>query len=482
MLDPASEPAKRRADYGRSTWGLAIVVAALLLRILYVAMAHIEYPIRGDVNQYVLCAWNLEHRFVFSSALPDEPAQPESYRAPGYPALLASAMLLAGHSELPLRDGPNGLKTLGYDTDTWMTLVIAAQVLLGTATVWLTMLLGRTWLSERWALAAGVLAAIWPHLISFTGVMLSETLFSFLILLSLWLLVRAERSDRRDAPWLAGLAFGATALVNPLVLVFPAVAAGILVVRRGCAPALAFALAFVVGPALWMARDSYVPGGSGSLVRAEENLVQGSWPQLYDAYNSRFHNEISRRIMAAIDNEVELMKRSPRAGFGAIAQRMSLDPGWYLRWYLLEKPFLLWDWSIRIGTGDIYFLPVQHSAFEKIPLLHATKDGLRWLNPLLFALAAASAVYLGMRALLRPRADRFGGMLAAVFVLYVTAVHVALQAEPRYAIPYRPLEFLLAMTTLAGAASWLSKKRASAAPIAASPDPAIRHEAAEVRA
>src|SRR5215472_18356907 len=85
-----------------------IVLLAMSLRALYVEMAQVEFPIRGDINQYVLYGWNLAHRGTFSTALPAAPtAVPDSYRGPGYPALLAAAMLAAGHSDLPLSPGPN---------------------------------------------------------------------------------------------------------------------------------------------------------------------------------------------------------------------------------------------------------------------------------------------------------------------------------------------------------------------------------------
>jgi hypothetical protein len=48
--------------------------------------------------------------------------------------------------------------------------------------------------------------------------------------------------------------------------------------------------------------------------------------------------------------------------------------------------------------------------------------------------------------------------LAALLFLYVTAVHVVLQAEPRYAISYRPVEMLLAVSALAWAIAWLRSR------------------------
>lgn len=42
----------------------------------------------------------------------------------------------------------------------------------------------------------------------------------------------------------------------------------------------------------------------------------------------------------------------------------------------------------------------------------------------------------------------FAPVMDATFVVYVTLVHTILQAEPRYSIPYRPEQLLLAMSGL----------------------------------
>ena len=62
----------------------------------------------------------------------------------------------------------------------------------------------------------------------------------------------------------------------------------------------------------------------------------------------------------------------------------------------------------------------------------------------------------------RPEASPALFAVAATF-LYVTAVHVVLAAEPRYAVPYRPLEILLAVSGCALAAdAWRRRRKAGA--------------------
>jgi len=430
-----------------------ILFLALSVRVLYVAGTRVDFPIRGDINQYVLYAWNLEHRGVFSTALPQAAkVTPDSYRGPGYPFMLAIMMKLAGHSELPLRLRPNGRAILGFRSDTWMQYAFVLQIILGVATVWLAMLLCASWLGRGWALCVGLVVALWPHLISFTGVLLSETLFGFMLLLSLWLICKAERQASVTQMAAAGLSFGLTALVNPIILLFVPVLAVVLALRGQRKPGLILAAFFAIAPAAWAIRSAGIQG-TGSLVRVEQNFVQGSWPQYHAAENSRFNNAISRRIMEAIRSEIDLMKASPSAGLEHVSERMSRAPGYYLSWYLLKKPYLLWDWGIRVGHGGIYFLPVKHSPFRKIPILAAVEATFKFFNPFFFTLALAGSAVAILLNIVWRRRQAFAALVLALFFIYVTMVHSVLQAEPRYSVPYRPEQVMLTVMTLA----WLTR-------------------------
>jgi len=158
--------------------------------------------------------------------------------------------------------------------------------------------------------------------------------------------------------------------------------------------------------------------------------------------------------MHAIGAEERVMRSDPREGLGLVGRRMAAAPMHYLAWYL-SKPALLWDWSIRMGMGDIYVYPTAHSPFDHNPLLRAWVSVCHGLNPLLMLLAFAGCIAVLWRA---PPAGI--ASIAGLLLLYVTLLYSALQAEPRYAIPFRSLEILLACHTLQRLASWVEARRA----------------------
>jgi 4-amino-4-deoxy-L-arabinose transferase-like glycosyltransferase len=417
-------------------------LAGFSLRAHFVLVAEVEGPLRGDVRQYVHYAWNLVHHGVFSHAGPAVAAPvPDGFREPGYPAFLAFWLWL--------------------DPAGWYRLALHGQALLGALTVLWTTLLARHWLPAGWALASGALLAAWPHHVVASATLLSEVVLGCWLMLALWLFAEALR--RRAAGWTlaAGLAFSAAALTNPVLLLFPACALPLAWPRLGARLALLFLGAALLAPALWQVRNATVDGPGNGPGRAAINLVQGSWPLYHEANYQlrRYGNPIARAMFDEMEAEASLLDRDPAAGLARIGTRLGRDPGASVRWYLLRKPFLLWDWDIRIGAGDVYFHHVRRSPFEAGPL-RSLKRAARVANPWLFALALA-----GMAVAARAGCRRPGGsaaVLLAAAALYLTAVHVVFQAEPRYAIAYRGIELALATTALAAAARRMQRRRGSA--------------------
>ena len=417
-----------------------LTLFAWLLREYFVLATIVEVPIRGDVRDYVAYAWNLLHHGVFSKAWPaDAMPVPDGFRGPGYPLFIAAAMVLQSRP------------------DDWYALLLHAQALVGALTVTGTVLLARRWLSPGWALFAGVLLALWPHHIAATGALLSEVVFGATLVFAMLCAVLAQGTTRtRTWAIASGALFGYAYLVNPLVLFLPFVLAALSWRnRRGLAAAWLLGV-FLLPVAAWSVRDAGLPHGSGD--RAKVNLVQGAWPQYHAAWNTSASNATSRRIMQAIDHEERLLKADTGTGLREIGARMGEDPGYYARWYLLQKPWLLWDWDIRVGAGGIYFHKVSHSPLDTNPLLRASTAVLHWLNPLLFALALAASLALAWGGWRRRAWVQPAAAMTALLFLYVTAMHALLQAEPRYSIPYRPFELLLATAALAWIAGNLRKR------------------------
>lgn len=416
-----------------------VVLFGAGMRTLYVLTAQADPPIYGDGVQYMAYAWNLLHHGIFSCSVPGSTeVVADGYRGPGYPLFLAAALTLA-------RD----------DVGTALGYIYTGQVILGTATVLLTIALARQWLGRCMAILAGVFIACWPHLISFCGAVMSETLFGFLLVLGIWLLTLGVR---RAAGWLlalSGLVLGTAYLVNPIVLFFPVAAALVVICRWNWRAGALLAVSFAIAPIAWNLRDANLPLEYGASRRAMENIVQGSMPLYMRAFNSRWVNADAKRIVDAATSETVVMFGDPRAGLTAVLERMRQQPLTYLSWYLLDKPWQLWAWPIIIGSGDIYYPPTQHSPFARIFLLKCVKSAFEWMNPAIFVLALLTVGGVLVRVGYRTQTP-FPAILIVLLVMYVTAIHMVFQSEPRYSIAYRPFEVLLA---LAGAAEVVRRFR-----------------------
>lgn len=390
-----------------------IVLLAFAVREWFVLTALIPNPTQGDVSAYLRYAMHMALDGTFSQAMPPAPTVPDAFRSPGYPALLALLYLLP------------------WD---WYSAIHQAQVVLGAATVGCVIALGRQFMSAGWALMAGGLLAVQPHHVAATGAMLTEVLFGFT--LAAGLLAAAVAMRRRSMPMsiLAGAILGYAYLVNPVAAVIPPLLA-LVFWREGLARhALALALVAFVAVGGWAARNAAVDAQGDE--RAAINFVQGSWPEYHDLWKWGWRWPAKAK---AHDAEVELIQQDREAGIQAVAERLSQDPTRYAHWYLSHKPFLLWDWEVRIGHGMAYTLEMRDTPLDSGILLGTTT--IQWaLNPLLFALAFCGLVVCLWQ----------GGpaRMVAVTVIALTAVHVLLQAEPRYSVPYRGFEFLLAFAAL----------------------------------
>ena len=408
---------------------LGIALLALALREQFVLTAQVDMPFRGDIGQYFSYAYNLVHHGVFSlGSAQDGALQPDDFRSPGYPWLLAACMQLA--------PGPYA----------WYALALQVQVLLGAASAVLTVLLALRFLPRPASLLAGLLVALWPHHIAATGALLSEVAFGFVLLLALWLCAfGAERRDLRVVLG-GGLTWAFAYLVNPVAAVLPTALALLGLRRQGLPFGVALLLPTVLAASAWAVRSHSLPP-TDQPGRAAVNLVQGSWPEMHAAWAFRFRDPRAAEIMERIAAEERLVSAKPGRGLAAIAARMTEAPAAYARWYAWDKPRLLWAWDIRVGAGDVYFLEVRQSPLESSPVLQVVKQGFKAANSAILLLACLGAVAMARRR------EVFGAQAVALAFVTLTLVHVLFQAEPRYATAYRPLEAILFAAALAVAAN-----------------------------
>ena len=439
----------------RWLWVLALVLIGLFafgFRWYYVAHAVVYHPIRGDAVQYHAYAWNLVHHGTFSQAPPHSlTVASDSFRDPGYPAFLALWMKAF-----------NGFSA-------WYPWVLMTQAMLGALTVILLMASGRRWLPDRWLIAAGLLMAVWPHSVVITSFLLSETMFGFLCALGFFLLGRALYKSSTGWSTAAGLSFGAAALTNAVLIPFAPLLALALYFRRVVTRRLLLALAIsaIALPLAWSIRNTQLPpSGTSSSDRAMLNLVQGSWSNYHSAYHQAVMGDpAAKHALLVIQHEYDVLHTTPSKGVTAIVHRIGARPLHYVGWYL-SKPAELWGWSIQMGQGDIYVYPTMRSPFSDQLSLRMLVSVCQAANPLLMLMALAGCM------LALPWRGTHPVPIAsatALLTLYVTLVYSLLQSEPRYSIPFRGFEILLAIFATRQLAAWLQMKRQSMT--AGSPNP-----------
>lgn len=436
------------ADWTTRQWMIAVLgisLLALTLRLYFAATAVVDNPFRGDAIQYATAAWNLIHRHIFSIAPPTTPVTyGDSYRDPGFPAFLAIWLSLFSNA------------------GSWYFATLIAQATLGAATVTLLMIASRRWIPDSWLVAAGLLMAIWPHSVTICSYLLSETLFGFLCALALCML--SVGATRQSYGWFAvsGLCFGAAALTNTMLLPFaPLLAAAMFTWQPATRKyAIALTLSGLLMPIMWQIRNAQLPStGHDASGRALLNLVQGSWPEYHSSWRAHVihHLPDTDHVQQKIEEEYNVMRDNFAHGLGAMYSRMAQAPFRYLAWYA-SKPAHLWGWSIQIGAGDIYANPTLNSPFISNPVLRVLAAACEALNPILAALAGVGC----LSTLCNSRRIPVILLAISLITLYVTAVYSLLQAEPRYAIPFRGIEILLACYGLRAIVEWINKIRFAA--------------------
>jgi 4-amino-4-deoxy-L-arabinose transferase-like glycosyltransferase len=125
---------------------------------------------------------------------------PNTFRPPGYPLFLAAVYALAGHS---------------------YAVVKVLQSLIGALTCVLVVMIGERLFSKRTGVIAGVIAAVYPFLVLYSGFLLSEILFVFLSMAFIYALLRLRGNWTWWGVAIAGLVLGLMNLTRPVALLLP---------------------------------------------------------------------------------------------------------------------------------------------------------------------------------------------------------------------------------------------------------------------
>lgn len=423
-----------------------IVVVGFGLRWWTVQATVLDGAIRSDAIDYVSYTANLAASGVYSSdssVLRNEKKAREpkadAKRPPGYPLFLGAFFEARDLGGFVLR-------------------VQRAQVLLGTAVILLAGLLARLAMGQWLALAVALLTALSPHLIVYTPYLLTETLFSLVVIATLLAIAGALALHRRKraALGLAGLGgalLGLACLVRPTLdqMAWAAlflVAASPAVRRHADKVMVVFvAFALVMGP--WWLRNLSLPDGAKSHAAAI-TVHQGSYPDMMRKGDPTTFGYPYRG-----DPATPVVESSLGAALGDLLQKFKDDPLPMARWFLVGKPMALFAWQEQSGWFDMFEYPVLRTPWLQRPLLLGLMSAMVIIHfPLLmFGLAGTALAFTSWtRQMFSPGQVLVLQCMALVHAYFVL-VHMAALPLSRYSVPFRPLSYLMAVFALA----WLAR-------------------------
>ena len=408
MFRPADDDAPTTTPWGRLA---AVLLVALVLRLGLAFALPADIDALPDQGEYLQLARSLLDGDGL--ALVDERyATPQTllaYRAPGYPAFVAA---------------------LGAN----VTAVRVGQALLDTSTALATFLLARRWLGDGPGLFAALLVALNPFLAYFSTLILSETLYTALLM---WGLVGVARVGRRGGGWWwAGMVLLAlSCLVRP---------SGI-----GLAVVLGIASAFLPGRHPFAVHSRWpIPAGFTSILVVGVVLLPWAvrnWYALGTPVFTTTNGGITLYDGWNVDNttggsDQSFVRTMPQLGLMNEVERSS-----YLRERAVE--------AVREQPGRAVVLALKKAARTWSPVpLSERGNALYWTVGLAYCVPLFGLVSLGLLSDL-PRSAK---ALLVLPALYLTLVHMLSVGSLRYRLPADPQ---LAVLAAAGAAGLWNARR-----------------------
>lgn len=412
-----------------------IILLGLYLRVSAVLNTVVDTPVRADARLYYLYSFNIQKSGTFSHSQPSaETSVADAFAPPVYPLAIT-----------PFLEFP--------PTDRMVVNIGLMQAVLGTLTIFFTYLLVGQIGGRMAGLLAAALTAISPHLISLTVYMLTETLFTFLMMGGLLCMGYAIRTRNALFSVASGVLIGTAALTRstleyfPLfVLLFSFLLLGFKRFERDQIRNVLIFFGFavlIVG--VWKIRNLVALGMLSDPTLAISTLLHGMYPDLM--FEGRPE---SRGIPYRFDPRLSEISSSMQSVLHEIFVRFQASPWLYLEWYLIGKPISLFSWSMIDGWGDIFVYPVLASPYFTSLPYQVTRSVMLDLHTLLMICAGSGATLI----LIKPASLKLSGssLAAGLFlsclVIYFTLLHIVGAPFPRYGVPLRPVMYGLAVIFL----------------------------------
>jgi 4-amino-4-deoxy-L-arabinose transferase-like glycosyltransferase len=441
QLDRTATPAAGAPDEAQASSDLlpllAILVVGAAVRLLLWYAFQDYRPSITDETDYDTLAINLvkHQEFAFS------PGEPTSLRPPLYPALVAVVYAVCGVQNYPA--------------------VRLVQAVLSLGTVLLVYALGRMLWSRRVALWAAGLCCFYPSLLGFNNLLLTEVLFTFLLVAFCVLLVAAVQRRSLELLAAAGVVLGLGALTRSVLWLFPPVLALYLLLAwrgsflRRLAAVTAAVLPFVAVIAPWSIRNTHVQetfvvvdvmGGRNFMIgNYQHTPLYRSWAAIELKGEKNWFHEIAttyapeqRRTQGQID------KLAMRQGLKFVAENSGLTLA-----RSVVKFFDFWGLERELIAGAKQGIFGTISTAEIVVLAVVITSNY------------LAAMFLGLFGIfLAAPADRRLHAFLLLLIAFVCGMHTIVFGHSRYHLPLMPLILLYAAAAVVYARSiWQQRRR-----------------------
>ncbi len=364
---------------------------------------------------------------------------------------------------------------------------LALQLLLSAATIWL--ISDITWSCTHRraaALGAAFLAAIEPMSIVFSCMLMTETLFTFLLVLSVQRLLRYLATESLAALVQTALLLAMAAFVRPVGYYLPTILAALLLARALCRSgdrlrAAGYAATFwAVGMSplvAWQVRNHAETGYSGFAAIADFNLY------FYHAAAVLAHEQgrplhtvqvemgfTSRDRFAQLHPELQPGDQAAKFHYmHDEGKRLICEHPWtFAKTYLRGLAILV----LNPGACEVLTLlhsypadrpqrPIDLSLLGLARQMHATAPRLFYCNLLLLGSLATAYLTAALGLASQLRRLSWQCLALATMLLYFLAVSGGAQSVTRLRHPIMPLVFVLSGIGIGQLAAWWHRIRTS---------------------
>jgi hypothetical protein len=406
---------------------------ALTIRFTYQNESIIDSPIRADAKEYFFAAFNLLHFNIYSTApsAPSTNIRPDwdFKRPPGYPLFLFPF----------LATSKNGQQFLDRTT--------AAQAVIGSLTVVLTFLLSRLILILPWSFIVGLLTAFSPHLVAVDHFILTESLFTFILVVATFVFTVSWKKRSFILSFLSGIIFGFLTLIRPVTLLLcPFLSIIYFTKNRKSSPVskpIILTQVFLLLIGYFLIYSPYLVCRNLTIKDGFSVSNQSVWEKVIIGADIGLKDFIRAKTDAQLISERKRMTRDNLYAAKTLTDSFLSSPVAYIKWYIGGKVIHMWKWD-NTYVGDVYQYPMIKKGFQtnaSLSLIHSLMRVLHWP---LFILALFSPVFVLFKRHFKALNPEDNNLIPSMLlVLYFAILLSILVPLPRYLIPLRPFVYML---------------------------------------